>query len=387
MKLNQFLIFFLSIISHSAFSQSVSDLIDLVSKDNIIQTVRDLSGEDSTLVSGNRILITNRASSVGNTLAAEYIVEKLVSYGLDVSTVDYSMEGQNIIATQIGKVYPDSIFIICGHYDAVADYGADDNASGVAALLESARILSTHSFKYTIKYAFWDQEEIGLLGARNYANKARQSNEDLLAVLNIDMIGYDADGDKLFDIDVANIANSYQIRDDLIKVVADHALDLVVAVVDPGTLGSDHAPFWATGYSAVLLGEAWSTEDVTPGYHSSNDRIELFNTDYFHEMVKLSLGYISTKGELISTSGLNSYTKPSFVIYPNPTNGEFILRFGRPMTGKLSVLNVYGESVKQVEINGKQEWIGTIEDMAAGIYIFQVTEANGSISTQRVIKG
>jgi len=56
---------------------------------------------------------------------------------------------------QEGYLYPEKQFIICAHYDAVDVYCADDNATGVAAVIEAARILSQYNFKYTLIYALW----------------------------------------------------------------------------------------------------------------------------------------------------------------------------------------------------------------------------------------
>ena len=285
-----------------SFGQSVSDLIDQVSKEGILQIVREFSGEVPTTVEGDTVTIAHRVSywSDGNDLAADYLKERLQSFGLDVTDDQYRLSGRNIYATQVGIANPDDIYIICGHYDAVNFYGADDNASGTAAVLEAARILSNYCFDNTLIYALWDEEESGLIGASNYATEAAANDDNILGVLNLDMCAYDGNNDSIFDIDVRNIADSYQIRDDLIDVVNDHNLALIPLIVDPGTSASDHSRFWSVGYSAVLLGESWETGDKTPGYHSANDRISLFNEDYFHNMVKLSTGYMATKGNLAS---------------------------------------------------------------------------------------
>lgn len=232
-----------------------------------------MSGEDSTTVAGNNVLIRHRVSASDNNLAANYIEEQFNSYGLNKTNINYSGQGRNVIATKIGLVNPNDVYIISAHYDA------DDNASGTTAVLESARILSNYSFENTVIFALWDEEEIGLLGASNYANTATQNNDNILAVLNLDMIGYDGDNDQRFDIDVRNIANSYQIKTDLIGLVSTYNLNLVPFVVDPGTPDSDHSVFWDQGFSSLLIGEAWSLNDITPGYHSANDRISLFNED------------------------------------------------------------------------------------------------------------
>lgn len=385
MKRNYFLLFISIVLTQITFGQTVSTLINQVSQAGIIQMVREFSGEDSTLINGNKVLLRNRVSLTGNNVAADYLTDRLNSYGLTVTTTNYSATGRNIVATKLGLVHPDSIYIISAHYDAVANYCADDNASGVTAVLESARILSNYNFENTVVFALWDEEEIGLKGAKNYAVNATQSNKKIKAVLNMDMIAYDGDNDKLFDIDVRNIANSYQIKNDLINIVINYSLNLVSNVVDPGTLDSDHSVFWTEGYSAALLGEAWSTNDMVPTYHTSNDRISLFNVNYFYNMVKLCVGYITTKGVLINTTGINSLLQTNYKIYPNPTKNSTTVDFGNQIKGELEVVNIYGSIVIKQNIEGQQAKIN-LEGLASGIYILQVRDDQGNFSKLKLIK-
>ncbi len=81
-------------------------------------------------------------------------------------------------------MFPDEKYMICAHYDTVADHCADDNASGTAIVMEAARILHNYEFPYTIVYALWDQEEIGLIGSSYYAQQAASNNDQILGVLN-----------------------------------------------------------------------------------------------------------------------------------------------------------------------------------------------------------
>lgn len=256
----------------------------------------ELSGEVPTKVNGNTVTIKNRVSSKGNDIAADYIKQKLTSFGLTPVDQVYkagATGGRNVYAIQTGKTKPNEIYMICGHYDAVADYCADDNLSGTVTTLEAARILSKYCFESTIIYAFWDEEEIGLVGSKYYATAAKNKKDNIVAVLNIDMNAYDSDNDKNFDIDLNTNANSIAMKDLLLKLVGTYKLDLIGNVVSPGTSDSDHASFWPT-YGAVLLGECWSKKDQTPFYHSAKDRANTLNWNYYFEMVKLAVAYMGT---------------------------------------------------------------------------------------------
>ena len=118
--------------------QTTQEVINQVNQDSLIHTVSQFSGEDSCIVNGTQVLIKHRVSTRGNNLAADYLAERLRGYGLSVEELNYRPGGRNIVATQIGKTFPDSIYLIGAHYDAVADYCADDNASGSGAVLRSS---------------------------------------------------------------------------------------------------------------------------------------------------------------------------------------------------------------------------------------------------------
>jgi hypothetical protein len=267
------------------------------------------------------VTILNREQS-NNDLAGDYLVEKFNAMNnLTVTDQPFNTNGRNIIATQLGKTNPNDIYIICAHYDSVADYCADDNASGTATVLEVARILSTQCMDNTLVYALWDEEEIGLRGANFYASQANNNGDNILGVLNIDMMGYDGDDDDDFDIDVRPIANSIEMKDDLVALLATYNFNLNVNVVNPGTTASDHARFWDQGYSAVLVGESWDNDDQTPYYHSSSDRFSTLDLPYFHELAKLIMSYMVTKGSLVSVD--NSLTVSPSTLTSNMDNASY----------------------------------------------------------------
>ena len=306
-----------------SYSQSINELINLVNLDTLSLKVQEFSGEIPTVVDGNTVTILNRVSS-NNDIAADYIKQEFEQYNnLTITDQVYSANGRNIIATQLGKTNPNNIYIICAHYDSVANYCADDNASGTIAVLEIARILSKQCFDNTIVYALWDQEENGLLGANHYATEAFNNGDNILGVLNIDMMGYDGNNDDNFDIDVRPIANSIAMKDEIIAVLNNptYGFNLVVNVVNPGTPNSDHSRFWNRGYSAVLVGESWETNDQTPFYHTSGDRYSTLDLPYYHQLAKIILGYMATKGGLVSVD--NTITANATTLTANEASATY----------------------------------------------------------------
>ena len=305
----------------SVSAQSPLDIVNSVDLNSMSLTLQEFTGETETIVGGESVTILSRNQAT-NDLAADYLAERFSAMNnLTVNDQPFNANGRNIVATQLGQTNPSGIYIICAHYDSVADYCADDNASGVAAILEIARILSTQCMENTLVYALWDEEEIGLLGAEHYATLAQTNGETILGVLNIDMMGYDGDNDNGFDIDVRPIANSIAIKDDLLSLLTEHEFNLNANVVNPGTPDSDHAKFWNQGYSAVLVGESWANNDQTPYYHSSGDRVNTLNMPYYHELSKLIMSYMVFKGGLVSID--NTVATTGTQLTSNSENGTY----------------------------------------------------------------
>jgi hypothetical protein len=298
-----FLIGFSQIYSQSP-DPFIEGLVNQTNLDSLVYSVRVLSGEDPVIVGGTTVLIRDRSSNVDNNLAADYIKQKLISYGLDTYDQTYGGRGngrgnkkprdRNIYAIQPGILYPDEQYIICAHYDAVTDYCADDNASGTAAVLEAARILSNYQLDYTLIYALWDEEETGYTGSEYYADQAFSINDNILGVINLDMLGWDGDDDGLMDIHTSNIANSVSLANLVSNIISLYNLSLTPVIHNPGATNSDHNSFWDVGYGAIVFSEVYWGDDFNPYYHTSGDRIDKFNLAYFHELAKLAIGSISS---------------------------------------------------------------------------------------------
>ncbi|WP_439151328.1 M28 family peptidase [Winogradskyella sp.] len=306
-----------------SYSQSIQDIIDQVNQPNLETNVAILAGEQDAVINGTLQTIPSRFRTV-NDLAADFIEEQFLALdNLTVEIQDFNTSGKNVIATQIGQTNPDDIYMICAHYDSVTTYCADDNATGVAAVLEIARIMSTQCTDNTIVYAIWDEEENGLNGSDFYAVEAADTSngntrDNILGVINMDMIGYDGDapgtaGDNDFDIDVRNFANSLGIVSDLEQILMNYTFDLNPLIVNPGTSASDHSRFWAQGYSAVLVGESWETNDQTPDYHTSDDRTDDIDFQYMTEITKLVAAYIATKSGLVNVDNTVSQNATSLI--------------------------------------------------------------------------
>lgn len=383
-------------LSAQTYDPFIADLMDQVSLDSLLSTVRILSGEEAVQLVDSTVVIQHRVDYWGNELAAEYLQRKLASYGVTTVSQDYSDYGRNIYAQQPGILDESRHYILCAHYDAVDYHCADDNASGVAAVLEAARILSRYQSNYTIVYALWDEEEIGLLGSGFYAYQARADELDIHGVLNLEMFGWDSDNDGAIDIHSCDVANSRSLADLLVTIDSLYALPLQPVIHDPGSPDSDHGSFWEQGFGAIVFGEAYWADDFNPFYHSSQDRIDKFNTNYFLQLTKLTVASIAAlayENPDITAASEEALPAPAtFALknYPNPFNASTIIQY-RLAADEHVVLTIFNSmGVKVAELlNGFQragnyEIRFAAEDISSGVYFATMTTPT-CIQSQKII--
>ncbi len=229
-------------------------------------------------------------------LARDNIYFLMDSFGLTVTLEPFTYGGgtyHNVVATQLGSVYPDQEYIVGAHYDSVSNPGADDNASGVALVLEAARILSQYDSAYTIRYVAFSMEEVGLVGSNAYVSA--HAGDDILAMISTDMVAYDPGTDAAR---IYSQAASAGLRDALGAAVGTYGDGLTW--FDAGwTNASDHAPFSSAGYQAALLieSEVWSN----PHYHQPEDSFDTpgyLNFPYAVKMTRSVVGWLVDQAEV-----------------------------------------------------------------------------------------
>ena len=212
----------------------------------------------------------------------------------------FSAIGSNVIGIKTGTTYPENHYIICAHYDSMPDSslspGADDNASGTAAVLEAARILQNYSTKYSVIFALWDEEEQGLLGATHYAESAQNNYDNIEGVINMDMIAWDSNDDGRFYINVRDIGNSTYMSDQMVEIHDNYSIGLSPQVLIPGS-GSDNLAFWWYGFAAIGIEEMYG-EDWNDHYHLTSDTLDKFNLNYFYKISKLVISTTASLAEV-----------------------------------------------------------------------------------------
>jgi len=225
--------------------------------------------------------------------AAYYLYDTFQDMGLAVRYHNYTddyLSGSNIEATLYGSDST-NIFMICAHYDSVAaGPGADDDGSGVAAVLAAAKIMRNYDFHHTVRFVCFSGEEQGLIGSHHYVEDAYNNNEPIVAVLNVDMIGFAPSGSdgingKIYENDASEWIVTF--TNDVNQIYADY---IGIQLFSQGkTRGSDHYYFWEYGYDAVFYAE-FNFNDY---YHSADDTINHMNITYATRFSRLILATLA----------------------------------------------------------------------------------------------
>ncbi|MEH2377359.1 MAG: M28 family peptidase [Nostoc sp.] len=238
-----------------------------------------------------------RYTTTERSLTRTYITTELRKLGWKPKLEKFS-DGVNIFAERPGTNKATKAILVGAHYDTVAlSPGADDNASGVAVVLEVARLLGSHPTPRTLQLAFFDKEEAGLLGSRAFVSKTTRL-QNLGGAIVMDMVGYACytagcqkyptglpvtppsdKGDFLAvvgDTEHLPLLNAFQMLPStaLNKQESNLPPTLTVPIpfkglLTPDTLRSDHAPFWYHGVGAVLVTDTANLR--TPHYHKPSD--------------------------------------------------------------------------------------------------------------------
>jgi hypothetical protein len=432
-----------------AWSQTISPdpkteaLMNQVSRQNLgtyIQALADANGHRS-----------RTTYTPGNRWAVSYIKQTFESFtGLSSVALDtfvltdakppFNLERlYNVVATLEGKEEPLKIYVIGGHLDCTSNRdngvnwdsdwlttnapGADDNASGLAAIFEIARILSDPNNQfvsnYTLKFVAFGAEEFHPAypshhyGSVNFAKKAYAQKQDILGAYILDMIGYNNTGNDYLNI-VSN-GNSQPLGEQMLAVNSTYQLNLRTnAPPFPTATYSDHESFWIYRYKAILLIEnapPWNNNapwyTANPHYHTRSDAGATVNLQQVEKVTKLALGTVASLAGL-STAVKDKDAEVGVVPkelallqnYPNPLrapvfNAGMQIRYHLPSAGKVSlkIYNLFGqvitELVQKYQEPGEHTVVWKAKDsegreLSSGIYL-AVLEMGNLRSVRKVV--
>jgi uncharacterized repeat protein (TIGR02543 family) len=287
------------------YHADIAQMIDQVTQTIVVTYANNLTGENPVNIGGSDYTITTRSTASGTPIekATQYVYEFMQGLGLNVSYFDWSASGytgRNVIGEITGTTLPNEIVLITAHLDNMPSTGlapgADDNGSGSVSVMVCAEMLSQHQFSRTVRFIVFTGEEQWLLGSTAYANSVYQAGENIVAVYNMDMLGYDGVGGPYLRLHTRTSSSSgYEgdlaIANTFVDVLNTYSLDddLTPIIDSDGIIQSDHSPFWNNGYSAIL-GIEDDENDISPYYHTSSDTVSTLNLTYFTNFVKATVG-------------------------------------------------------------------------------------------------
>jgi len=280
-------------------------MMDQVISSTLYDYVGGLSGEWPVQVGGEPYTIATRYTYSGEPIqkATQYVGDHLAALGLDVEYHVWGGAGYpNVIGELPGLVNPDDIFIICAHLDSyppgTPSPGADDDASGSAAVLLAADILTQYRWGSTLRFVLFTGEEQWMLGSYAYAERSYNAGENLVGVLDLDMVAWNTLGSpRTMDMESEpSVPGSVEIAELFSDVLSAYDIDLVPEILYGGA--GDHIAFWEYGYPSIMAIEDW--DDFNPRYHTPQERLAYFDMPYYTDMVKAALGtFVHMAGSLI----------------------------------------------------------------------------------------
>lgn len=233
----------------------------------------------------------------------KFIKAEFEHYGLEVESDSFLNSGEtfhNIVA-RLRAPENGPLIIIGAHFDSVVGTpGADDNASGVAVLLEAARLLSQVQLQFQMLFCAFNLEELDMIGSTAFARKLKAAGKNVAAMISLEMVGYKdwrPGSQKL----PAGLSRFYPDRGDFIAVIGNWRSNALLrkfaagmrqvaalpvetlsvpgkGMVIPAVRLSDHAPFWDLGYPALMITDTSFYRN--PHYHGATDTIETLDIDF-----------------------------------------------------------------------------------------------------------
>jgi len=239
--------------------------------------------------------------------AAKYIEKEFLKTGLEVKEDSFQWEGRsykNIVAEKKGATFPQRVFILGAHYDTVpGSPGADDNASGIAVLLEVARKIRTAHINGSVRFIAFSLEEYNFIGSAHYVEKLKKGEEEILGMVSLEMVGFTGPkqnyppplNPKYYPnvgdfIAIVGNERSKELLENICRSFKTHIPQLPLEfLIVPGkgegmeeVRLSDHSPFWDHGFPALMVTDTSFLRN--PNYHLPSDTLETLNFEFMREV-------------------------------------------------------------------------------------------------------
>jgi Peptidase family M28 len=370
-------------------SDDIGTILLNVSPASLDNTIRGLQGFG-----------TRHWSDPNRDSIARWIQARFISAGVTDVIIDsfqFSSTWQrNVIATIPGSDLTGEEIVLGAHTDATTSNpavapGADDNASGVAAILEIARVLKNVGYRpaKTLRFVGFGAEEAGLIGSADYAAKARSEGMLIIAMINFDMIAYRPKGNVSPEFTVSWYANGRMLSS-LDSSMARTYTTLVPVMSTSVSSRSDSYSFSARGFPAVFNFDG----GTSVAYHTVNDIIDSLDMLYAADIVRTGLATALTLDG--AATGIIPPPPPVPQVFalaqnfPNPFNPSTTIGYDIPLAGRVSlrVHDLLGREVATLADGlhqaGHHTRTWNARSIASGVYLCRLQWEGGS-ATRRML--
>jgi Zn-dependent M28 family amino/carboxypeptidase len=245
-----------------------------------------------------------RWDALGLMAVRTYLIEQLSNLGpVEEQGFDHGLDaGVNLVLRLPGKSPDLDPLLVGAHYDGpLHSIGADDNASGVAALLELAQRWAAEPPRRPVWLVAFDQEEWGMVGSAALARQLQREGQKLKLMVSLEMLAFTSEpqrypheamravyGDRGDFIALVANAGSALMLPGLAQAMGRHVSTKILPVPDggraiPDVRLSDHSPFWDAGYNALMVTDTSFMRN--PHYHQMSDTIETLDLLFLTNVV------------------------------------------------------------------------------------------------------
>lgn len=391
-KKHLFFILLTLLIANHSFSQTfVQAYANVVSQCSQTNVTNDLTEFEALG------LKRRGTAQLQNTL--DWLKSKYSSFGYTTNQIQedsYTYSGstavvKNLVVTKIGTLYPNTYVIVCGHYDSIGGTGTNDNGSGVACILETARLLANIQTDYSIKFINFSGEEDGLYGSQHYVSSVVNGTTpkmNIRLVFNLDEVGGVA-GMTNNTITCENDTTNSPSTNNAASLTMTNQLITCVGLYSPlntfsdRAYSSDYMPFQSN--NEIITGFFETNE--TTHKHTPTDFLIYMDPTYNYNVAKAAIGATLHFAQASTLSNPKNDIDFNVSFFPNPTKDTLNINLGSLSESdyNFSMIDIDGKEVLNVPIsNAKLIEPISITTLSKGIYL-GVLQTSSKRVTKKVI--
>ena len=384
--------------------ENLNNLLPQINADSVLRTVNDLESF------GSRFALREG----GNREVAEYLIQRLENYGVPAVLDSFYVESDNWLAGHYAQWFynvkgilsssdpkDDSVVIVGAHLDAISydsEYnlleqapGADDNASGVAVMIELARVCHENDllFKRDVHFMAYDGEELGLLGSYYDAWQRDSVGERVAVMLNNDMVSYQPDDD--WKLTLHWYSNSLDIVERAAEMCSQYTNITPVIPLENengGSQSSDSYAYYQFGFRAVFAIE----HTFSTSYHTYHDVSDSNNYDFLADVARYNMAMLVSYTQPAEASSVAEQTLQTMVrLYPNPITDKAALQYQLPENSPvcITVTDLLGRTMMQFDLPVQSSGTHLMElnfsQLPSGVYLCQL-RTNRSLETLKIAR-